>query len=92
LVGDSGERDPEIYCRAARRFPEQVQGIYIRDVVAKRMTLKRWEKLNENLPSGLCQTFEDARELGHLSELHLRADSGLDSNSNRSLPPSTESN
>jgi hypothetical protein len=79
LVGDSGERDPEIYCRAARRFPEQVQGIYIRDVAAKRMTLKRWEKLNENLPSGLCQTFEDARELGHLSELHLRAGGGLGS-------------
>lgn len=81
LVGDSGERDPEIYCRAAQRFPGQVQGIYIRDVAAKRMTRRRWEKLNENLPDGLCQTFEDARELGHLSELHLRADSGLDGGS-----------
>ncbi|WP_424949378.1 App1 family protein [Deinococcus sp.] len=32
LVGDSGERDPEIYAEVARRFPGRVLGIYIRDV------------------------------------------------------------
>ena len=30
LVGDSGERDPKIYARLARQFPDQVVGILIR--------------------------------------------------------------
>lgn len=36
LVGDSGERDPEIYAEVARRFPGRVLGIYIRDVTEGR--------------------------------------------------------
>ncbi|TGG94073.1 DUF2183 domain-containing protein [Natronospirillum operosum] len=36
LVGDSGERDPEIYSTIRERFPAQVEAIYIRDVVNDR--------------------------------------------------------
>jgi phosphatidate phosphatase APP1 len=32
LVGDSGQRDPEIYARVVRDFPGRVRAIYIRDV------------------------------------------------------------
>lgn len=32
LVGDSGQRDPEIYARVVRDFPGRVAAIYIRDV------------------------------------------------------------
>jgi phosphatidate phosphatase APP1 len=32
LIGDSGEKDPEIYGDLARRFPEQVQRIDVRDL------------------------------------------------------------
>jgi len=32
LVGDSGERDPEIYAEVAQKFPGRVLSIYIRDV------------------------------------------------------------
>jgi phosphatidate phosphatase APP1 len=32
LIGDSGEQDPEIYGALARDFPDQVWGVYIRDV------------------------------------------------------------
>lgn len=32
LVGDSGERDPEIYGVVAREFPRQVLRVYIRDI------------------------------------------------------------
>jgi hypothetical protein len=32
LVGDSGERDPEIYAALARRYPDQVTRVLIRDV------------------------------------------------------------
>lgn len=33
LLGDSGEFDPEVYCRIQEKFPEQIQEIIIRDVV-----------------------------------------------------------
>lgn len=36
LVGDSGEKDPEVYREIKKRFPEQVQEIRIRDVVNDR--------------------------------------------------------
>ena len=36
LVGDSGEKDPEIFHQIRRTFPEQVQEIIIRDVVDER--------------------------------------------------------
>ena len=32
LIGDSGERDPEIYRRIVREYPGRVRAIYIRDV------------------------------------------------------------
>jgi len=32
LVGDSGEKDPEIYAEVVRRFPGRVLAVYIRDV------------------------------------------------------------
>ena len=33
LVGDSGEKDPEVYRAIQAKFPEQVQEIWIRDIV-----------------------------------------------------------
>ena len=36
LVSDSGERDPEIYREMMRRFPAQIEKVYIRDVVNDR--------------------------------------------------------
>jgi hypothetical protein len=38
LVGDSGERDPEVYRAIRELFPAQVARIYIRDVLAERLT------------------------------------------------------
>jgi phosphatidate phosphatase APP1 len=32
LIGDSGERDPEIYLETAARYPGRVRAIYIRDL------------------------------------------------------------
>ena len=36
LVGDSGEQDPEVYREIRDRFPQQVEAIWIRDVVDAR--------------------------------------------------------
>lgn len=41
LVGDSGERDPEIYGAMARRFPEQVAGVFIRELEGRPMETRR---------------------------------------------------
>jgi phosphatidate phosphatase APP1 len=32
LIGDSGERDPEIYAEAVKRYPQRIRAIYIRSV------------------------------------------------------------
>jgi phosphatidate phosphatase APP1 len=35
LIGDSGQRDPEIYREVTRRHPNRIRAIYIRDVMLK---------------------------------------------------------
>ena len=69
LVGDSGERDPEVYAAVARRRPEQVAGVLIRRVpdrkAASHVSL-RFDKLARRLPSGTLRTFTAAEELPQL--------------------------
>ena len=36
LIGDNGQRDPEIYSRIAHEFPDQVKAIYIRTIRKQR--------------------------------------------------------
>jgi phosphatidate phosphatase APP1 len=45
LVGDSGERDPEIYAKLAKKFPCQIIGLVIRDLEARPIDGKRYAKL-----------------------------------------------
>lgn len=63
LVGDSGEKDPEIYAGIARRHPRRVVKILIRDVTSEPATAARYRKTFRGLPPQLWQVFEDAREL-----------------------------
>jgi phosphatidate phosphatase APP1 len=66
LVGDSGERDPEVYAAVARGRPEQVSSVLIRQVHEGMATAKatlRFEKLARRLPVGALVTFTDAGEL-----------------------------
>ncbi len=69
LVGDSGEKDPEVYAAVARGRPEQVASVLIRRVhegmAAAKATL-RFEKLARRLPAGALVTFTDADELAAL--------------------------
>jgi phosphatidate phosphatase APP1 len=72
LVGDSGERDPEIYASIARRRPEQVSGILIREVPSKSSRAKvreRLAKLARRLPSDCLTVFQSPDEL---SDLQMR--------------------
>jgi phosphatidate phosphatase APP1 len=73
LVGDSGERDPEIYTKIARRFPEQVLGILIRDLKERPIDGKRHESLIKRLDSTpltlFCEPSEIADSLDRAKKL-----------------------
>ena len=63
LIGDSGEKDPEIYRKIARKYPDQVRGLFIRDLVEKPINSERLRRLRISTPSGLCKTFRNSEEL-----------------------------
>ena len=63
LVGDSAERDPEIYGAAARLYPDQIAAIYIRQVGQRPLDTPRAEHAFRGLSSQLWTTFEAAHEL-----------------------------
>jgi phosphatidate phosphatase APP1 len=69
LVGDSGERDPEVYATVARRHPGQVHAVLIRQVEAKPSREKvraRLDRLAARLPPGTMRVFCDAAEMNEL--------------------------
>ncbi|MFC5478496.1 App1 family protein [Massilia suwonensis] len=51
LIGDSGERDPEIYAEIVRRHPQQVRMIYIRNVNPDPVRIEALDKLIEGVSS-----------------------------------------
>lgn len=57
LVGDSGEKDPEIYGSIARKYPQQIERILIRRVEGRKWTRKRVDKAFRRIPRELWQTF-----------------------------------
>jgi hypothetical protein len=65
LVGDTGERDPEIYAAIARRFPDRVRSIWLRDPVAGGTpgVQARLEAVYDGLPRALWHLVEDGSGL-----------------------------
>ena len=63
LVGDSGERDPEIYGALARRFPRQIVRILIRDVTGEAADAPRYRKAFDGLAIGQWQVFKEPDEI-----------------------------
>src|SRR5207245_991509 len=63
LVGDSGEKDPEIYADLAKEYPQQVSHIFIRDLAEGDENGERFRKVFEGLPPGLWKTFHEASEI-----------------------------
>lgn len=49
LIGDSGEKDPEIYGAMAREFPGRVKAIYIRKVEGADLSRERFEQAFEGI-------------------------------------------
>ena len=66
FVGDSGERDPEIYGALAREHPQQVAKILIRDVTEEGPDAERFKTAFRELPPALWKIFQDAAEIADL--------------------------
>jgi len=67
LVGDSGERDPEIYAKLASKFPSQVSRICIRQIEANPLDGERLNKIYRRYGMTVpIQVFANAVQLGDL--------------------------
>jgi phosphatidate phosphatase APP1 len=63
LIGDSGEKDPETYGELARRFPEQIVKIAIRDVTDEPADADRYDAAFRDVPPDRWQVFDSADEI-----------------------------
>jgi len=63
LVGDAGEADPELYAGVARSRPQQIAGIWIRDVGGDRAGPERLRACFAGLPPELWRLFRDGTDL-----------------------------
>jgi phosphatidate phosphatase APP1 len=63
LVGDSGEQDPEIYGEIARQNPEQIVGIFIRNVKNEDRNDDRFSTAFQNLPGDRWVLFDDTSQI-----------------------------
>ena len=63
LIGDSGERDPEVYAALARKFPQQVERIWIRDVTGEAGEADRYAQAFRDVPRERWQIFREPTEL-----------------------------
>lgn len=74
LVGDSGERDPEIYGAVARNHPLQVVRIWIRDVTGHSAASPRYKKAFRGAPEEKWTLFRTIGELRAESSAWTPAD------------------
>ena len=63
LVGDSGERDPDVYGAIARKYPNQVHRIYIRDVTGQPRNAEKYQQAFADVPRAAWQLFREPEEL-----------------------------
>lgn len=66
LVGDSGEKDPEVYGALAREFPEQVRWILIRRLDQDDAASARYQQAFADIPPEKWRLFDDPAELEDL--------------------------
>ena len=71
LVGDSGEKDAEIYGAMARRFPHQVKQILIRKVDGIEHARDRTAKAFKGVPTATWRFFDEPEELNDISVREL---------------------
>lgn len=63
LLGDSGEKDAQVYAQIANDHPEKIAKIYIRNINGNTNLDDFYESVFEGLPRSLWQTFESPSEI-----------------------------
>jgi phosphatidate phosphatase APP1 len=63
LVGDSGEQDPEVFGELARRHPDRISRIFIRNLQPLERNAPRLQKAFAGVASDIWQLFSEAAEL-----------------------------
>jgi phosphatidate phosphatase APP1 len=63
LIGDSGEKDPEIYCKISRKFPGNIVGLFIRELPDHPIAADRWQKICDDVPGAICERFTGGKDL-----------------------------
>ncbi|RVU85399.1 DUF2183 domain-containing protein [Leucothrix sargassi] len=59
LIGDSGERDPEVYARIYREFPYNIKQILIRAVEGSNLHKNRFEEVFADVPRDKWKVFSE---------------------------------
>ncbi len=75
LIGDSGEKDPEIYVKLFRKYPHRIKAVLIRDLHQRPIDSERWRTLQRRCPEGRLQKFKDADQLQELASQWLPSSS-----------------
>ena len=63
LLGDSGEKDAQVYAQIANQHPDKISKIYIRNVNGADNLEELYEMVFDGLPASLWQVFEHANEI-----------------------------
>lgn len=71
LIGDSTEKDPEVYGEIARRHPEMIERILIREVDGSPMDADRIRRAFDGVPSATWTVFSDPSEVRTRKERSL---------------------
>ena len=68
-VGDSGEKDPEVYSKILSEFPERVDAVFIRDVTGQSQDADRYKTLFPGEAAAKVRVFRDPKDLPPLAPL-----------------------
>lgn len=63
LVGDSGEKDPEVYAALVRKYPRQVLHVFIRAIAGETPEAARFRTAFEGLPREIWTVFAGVADL-----------------------------
>ena len=63
LVGDSGEKDPEIYGTITREYPNRIRAIFIRAIKGEAFDDQRFFTAFDGIPREKWQVFNDPKQV-----------------------------
>ncbi len=63
LVGDSGEKDPEIYLKICKRNPGRIKGLFIRDLEHRPMEEDLFFAIKDEMGDSPCSRFSTGADL-----------------------------